>query len=327
MVISKKNMNAKAQKAAQLAPSFEDRLSIADAAIHPNSSAVKPPLPEITNVATKPSLLPAERVKGAKPQDVPIDLIDTNPFNARQIYRPERVAELANSIAAHGQEIPGIATSRGGRVVLVAGHYRLRALKQLGLPTMLLMVHDNLSDRDLYAMSYRENAERESQTSLDNAFAWKKLLDEGIYKSETEVAEATGMSLPNVNKTMAVLRLSNQTLEVLKQNPGQFALSSIYELVLYEEATDTVSGSKMAKRILDGDVGRADITEARLKLQNSKDRKRKETSRQYTITFEGKKAGVLKEWDSNKVSLEVLLTSPEQRLELVSMLKSKFKIS
>jgi ParB family chromosome partitioning protein len=36
----------------------------------------------------------------------------------------------------------------GGRYVLVAGHYRLAAIRQAGLPTMDVMVHDGLSDRD-----------------------------------------------------------------------------------------------------------------------------------------------------------------------------------
>ena len=327
MVISKKNMGVKAKQAAQQAPSFEDRLSLVDSATHPNTTNPEPvPVQNILEI--KPQVKFSEATtEGARPLHVPVELIDINPFNARHIYKPERVAKLASSIAAHGQEIPGVATKRGGRIILVAGHYRLRAIKQLGLPTMMLMVHDNLSDRDLYEMSYRENAYRESQTSLDNALAWKLLLDKNVYKSETDIAEATGMSLPNVNKTMAVLRLSNDTLDVLKQQPTQFALSSIYELVLFEEATDSASGTKMAKRILEGDIGRADIHDARVKIQNSKDRKRKETSRQYPIAFEGKKAGVLKEWDSNKVSFEVLLETTEQRHELVSLLKTRFKIT
>lgn len=327
MVISKKHMGVKAKQAAQQAPSFEDRLSLVDSAAHPNNTKPEPaPIHNIVQINPQVNFSEGATDE-ARPLHAPVELIDTNPFNARHIYKPERVAKLASSIAAHGQEVPGIATYRGGRIILAAGHYRLRAIKQLGLPTMMLMVHDNLSDRDLYEMSYRENAERESQTSLDNALAWKLLLEKNVYKSETDIAEATGMSLPNVNKTMAVFRLSNDTLEVLKQQPTQFALSSIYELVLFEEATDAASGTKMAKRILEGDIGRADIHDARVKLQNGKDRKRKETSRQYPIAIEGKKAGVLKEWDSNKVSFEVLLETPDQRHELVSLLKSKFKIA
>ncbi len=341
MAISKKNMGAKAEKAAQQAPSFVDRLSIVESAIHPNQETTKTRVLEQTQPAkefipTPINAVPYKSIAGigefvtsggAKVLEVSIELIDLNPFNARQIYKPERVAELAKSIAANGQEIPGIATLKNGRYVLVAGHYRLRAIKQLGLQKMLVLVHDNLSDRDLYAMSYRENAERESQTTLDNAMSWRTLLQQSIYKNETEIAEATGMSLPNINKTMAVLKLSKETLDVIQQEPSNFALSSLYELVQYEAVAGVASGVKMAKLILEGEVGRAEINDARAKLQTGKERKRKETSRQYTVQASGKKIGKLKEWDSGKVALELIFDEPEKRIQFVNMLKDQLKIA
>ena len=192
---------------------------------------------------------------------------------------------------------------------------------------MLVLVHNNLSDRDLYAMSYRENAERESQTTLDNAMSWRTLLDQGVYKSETEIAEATGLSLPNINKTMAVLKLSKETLDVIQQEPANFALSSLYELVQFEAVAGVASGVKMAKLILEGEVGRADINEARAKLQEGKERKRKETSRQYIVQASGKKIGKLKEWDSGKVALELVFDEPEKRIKFVNMLKEQLEIA
>ena len=340
MAISKKNMGAKAEKAAQQAPSFVDRLSIVENAIHPNQDETNTrpvETPQVKELVTAPtsqvlskSVVGLEEFvtsSGARVLEVPINLIDLNPFNARQIYKPERVAELAKSIAANGQEIPGIATLKKGRYVLVAGHYRLRAIKQLGLEKMLVLVHNNLSDRDLYAMSYRENAERESQTTLDNAMSWRTLLDQGVYKRETEIAEATGLSLPNINKTMAVLKLSKETLDVIQQEPANFALSSLYELVQFEAVAGVASGVKMAKLILEGEVGRADINEARAKLQEGKERKRKETSRQYIVQASGKKIGKLKEWDSGKVALELVFDEPEKRIKFVNMLKEQLEIA
>jgi hypothetical protein len=38
------------------------------------------------------------------------------------------------------------------------------------------MVYESLNDRELYSHSYRENAERETQTALDNALSWQLLL-------------------------------------------------------------------------------------------------------------------------------------------------------
>jgi ParB family chromosome partitioning protein len=333
MLISKKDMGSRAAKAAVMAPSIEDRLRQARDLVGshpvdetaPVSSSMGPAISALT--AIDPIYASAATVAGARLEVVSIDLIEANPYNARKIYRPERVSELAASIGAHGQEIPGIATLREGRYVLAAGHYRLRALKVLGAKTMAVMIHLGLSDRDLYAHSYRENAEREAQTALDNALSWRQLLDQGVYASETEIADATGMSLPNVNKTLAALRLSAPVLDVVKEDPKAFALSILYELALYEAAAGQAKSVAMAKQIGAGELSRREIIEARAQLDSPKERKRKETSRQYKIQREGQHIGSLKEWDSGKVALEVVLADPKDRAALVTELRERFSLA
>ncbi len=342
MAISKKDMSARAAKAGQMAPTIEDRLRHARdlASSHPadDGPALAASGPSISSgqsqamaaQLTASLSAPPEKVttaSGARLEVVPIDLIDPNPFNARKIYRPERVSELAASIGAHGQEIPGVATPRAGRYVLAAGHYRLRALKLVGIKVMALMIHDGLSDRELYAHSYRENAEREAQSSLDNALSWRELLDQGVYASETEIAEATSQSLPNVNKTLAALRLSPQVLDIVKEDPKVFALSALYELALYEGAAGATKTLAMARLVLAGNAGRKEIQEARALIDSPRERKRKETSRQYRIQRDGAQIGSLKEWDSGKVTLEVVLADAKDRTALVAALRERFGLA
>lgn len=321
-LISKEKMEDRAINAAMMAPSINDRLRHATemAEFHPiNEPNLKPKIVSQisdTNTSSKGQF-----------EIVSIDRITENPFNARKIYRPERVSELASSIAANGQEIPGIATIRNGQYILVAGHYRLRALKILGITTMTLMVYGELSDRELYAHSYRENAEREGQSGLDNALSWKELLTQKIYSSETEIAEATGISLPNVNKTLAVLRLSSLVLDVIKENPTSYPFSVLYDLVLYESLAGPAKTILMARQIAAGEISRRDLQAARAKIDSSKQRKRKETSRQYKIQVDGHQIGFLKEWDSGKVMFEVLMSDTKERSSLLAELRSKFKLT
>jgi len=370
MSISKKDMGARAIRAAQMAPSIEDRLRHARdlAAYHPadetpktifehqkeivnnnknselddlnkDNEIVKKKLDDNNNknsgvtdysgVSIPEHNTAGNRVitsAGGQLKLIPLEQIDPNPFNARKIYRTSRVSELAASIGAHGQEIPGVATVRGDRIVLAAGHYRLRALKMIGAKTMALMIHDGLSNRDLYAHSYRENAEREAQSALDNALSWRELLDQGVYASETEIAEVTGMSLPNVNKTMAALRLSVAVLDFIKEDPKTFAMSVLYELALYENVAGTVKALAIAKLVSTNDAGRKEIQEARANVESPRERKRKETSRQYKIQHEGQQIGSLKEWDSGKVILEIMLTDMKERSSLIAELKEKFNL-
>lgn len=289
MLISKKDMAARAARAASMAPNIEDRLRHARDMVssHPaedqGPTIFSPQAPQLQGaVETHQNAANAANSDehDARLEVVSIELIDQNPFNARKIYRASRVNELAASIGAHGQEMPGMATIRDGRYILAAGHYRLKALKLLTAKTMTLMVRENLSDRELYALSYRENAEREAQSSLDNALAWRDLIDQGVYTSESDIAEATSMSLPNVNKTMAALRLSTQLLDLVKEDPKPFAMSALYELALYEEAAGSVKALAIAKQVASGDAGRKEIQEARALVETPRERKRKETSRQ-----------------------------------------------
>jgi ParB family chromosome partitioning protein len=282
--------------------------------------------------APTPNVFPGvgRAVSGRSFVAVPVDLIDDNPYNARRIYKAERVAELGESIAAHTQQQPGIATIRDGRYVLCAGHYRKRAIKAKGIPTMDLIVHDAMTDRELYEASYRENQERETQTPMDNALAWQVLLEKQVYANETAIAEATGMSLSTVNRTLSLLKLSAPVLELVRGDPSSFSFSGLYELLQYEQAGgEPASAQRFAMQLGNGEIGRLEISEARKAIEAPKHRKLRNTARSdLKITAEeGEQIGKLKEWDDGRVLLEVTLADPRERNALMDELKTRFKIS
>jgi ParB family transcriptional regulator, chromosome partitioning protein len=256
--------------------------------------------------------------------EIALDRLVENPFNARRIYVEERIKELADSIKVSGQLIPGVATRHGKRYILVAGHYRMKAIKLAGLSTMKLMVHPALNDQDLYKISFKENDERNQQSPLDNALSWNNLIEKKVYLNESAIAEATGLSLANVNKTLAILRLSEPVLDLVRKNPQNYALSALYELVLLEQVAGLSATLMMAERIEAGEIGRKEVNALRLKYETPKERKRKETSRQHKIHVNGEQKGYIKEWDSGKVSFEVTLTDPFEREQLVEFLKGRF---
>jgi ParB family chromosome partitioning protein len=329
MNISRKNMSARAVAAADQAPTINDRLNHARdlVAMHPTASMSNDSPTTARRGFDQAETVGAEKGEGrGEYAEIPLELIDPNPYNARRVYRPERVREMMASIAAHGQEVPGMATIRNGRYVLASAHYRLQAHRGLGSKTMKLMIRQNMTDRELYESSYRENAERESQTPVDNALAWDVLLKEGVYSNETEIADATKQSLSNINKTLSVIRLSAPTLEFVKENASAFGLSVLYELVLLDKAAGTEKALALAKMVVAGDAGRKEIAEARTTIELPRKRKEKETSRQYKIKDGDQKVGTLKDWDSGKVVLEVVLTDKAARAALVSELRERFNL-
>lgn len=337
----REEMRSLASQAAANAPGIEERLSQARQMIasHPlraehGTENGSPPIVDQVqlqkgNTATSAGDSASVQLHVATPRGkyelVPLAEIVENPFNARKTYREARVTEMKASIAANGQETPGTATRRDGRVVLAAGHYRYKALTQLGAPYMGLMIIPGLSDRDLYEISYRENAEREDQSALDNALAWRTLLNDRIYQTEEDLAHAVGLSPANVNKTLAILRLTDAVLDLVKADPTSYPLSVLYELALFEPVGGTDRTLAFAKSVAAGDIGRQQIQDARSQIQNKPPRKGRETSRQYKIMVGDTSSGMLKEWPSGKVAFEVQIDDPAKRAEFVAELREKFK--
>ncbi|WP_426172576.1 ParB/RepB/Spo0J family partition protein [Pseudoduganella sp. R-34] len=332
MTIKKKDMASRAAAAAAATPALSDRFAHARAHAPHNPAAVDrevvapiPVIPEATPPA-QAHVSFTEKTDGSL-KLVDLDQIVENPFNARRVYLPTRIAELAASIGTHGQDIPGIATIRNGKYVLAAGHYRFKALSRINKP-MLLLIKPGLTDRQLYEISYRENQEREDQTTLDNALSWRDLLDRGIYTSETDLATATNISLPSINKTMATLNLKEEVLSIVREHPADFGISIIYELVLLQDVADIEVVVDAANGSREGRLSRDGITEIRKKLEVPKPGRRpKQTSRIYKIQQEGRAIGSMKTWDSGKVSLEVTLLDPNERHELITELQARFKLA
>lgn len=77
-------------------------------------------------------------------ETIPLPLIDPSPYQPRQVFADEPLAELAASLAAHGLQQP--ITVRWGpeqqRYELLAGERRLRAAQQLGWETIPALVRD-----------------------------------------------------------------------------------------------------------------------------------------------------------------------------------------
>ena len=250
-----------------------------------------------------------------------------NPYNARHIYRDERVKEMAITLAADGQLQPGLATMRNGRYLLAAGHYRYRGAKVAGIPTLKVILREEMTDRQLFELSYKENNEREGQSPLDDAISWTKALADGLYATEVDLSEANGISPSMINKTLAILKLPEEVLEEVKQAPNSFGLSVLYELLMFSQCATLEQTLTLAKQIRQGEISRRDIEVARRAIQEPKARKPREGARQYKIVGTPGQVGTIKEWDSGKVMLEVNFEDPAKRAELVAELCRRFGLT
>ncbi|RKP49750.1 ParB/RepB/Spo0J family partition protein [Pararobbsia silviterrae] len=279
---------------------------------------------------TAPAEVLAPKSDGRPLVKLPLDRVVDNPFNARQIYNHEVVKERAASIATHGQRVPALACEdwrRPGFYILIDGHYRKRAIQAAGKNEIECLIEPITSDIELYRMSFLLNAERNAQSSLDNALAWQRLLTEKKVDSEEALVELTGLSWGTVNKTLALLKLPANALDKLREHPAKFGVAVGYEVFLFAKSAPEEDVVTLMQRIVDEDLSSRELESLRKKRQAKPARKPKEVSRQYKIRSGNAQVGFIKEWDSGKVAFEVHLPDARERDALVEELKRRFTLS
>ncbi|HEY7824599.1 MAG TPA: ParB/RepB/Spo0J family partition protein, partial [Acidimicrobiia bacterium] len=138
--------------------------------------------------------------------EVPVDGIKPNPDQPRSRFDDESLAELAASIEEVGVLQPVVLSrSDDGALYLVAGERRWRAARQAGLTTIPAVVRGASGETTLIE-ALVENLQRQDLTPLEEAHAYKQLLEE-TGMNQDRVAERVGKSRPAVSNALRLLQL------------------------------------------------------------------------------------------------------------------------
>lgn len=155
------------------------------------------------------------------PVEIPIAEIVPNPFQPRREFSPESLEELAESIKTHGVLQPLLVRKVDGKHQLIAGERRLRAAKMAGLFTVPVVLKD-IDDRTAMEIALVENLQREDLNPLEEAEAYKKLMDE-FQLTQEEIAKTVGKSRSAITNTLRLLNLPEEVRDRLvekKITPG-----------------------------------------------------------------------------------------------------------
>ena len=137
--------------------------------------------------------------------DIPVDQIDVNPQQPRQVFDHEKLEELINSIKEYGLIQPLIVTKSGSRYELIAGERRLRSAKILEMKTVPCLVRE-ASEQQKLELALIENVQRQNLNPIEEAIAYQKLIDEFSLTQET-VAVKVGKSRAVVANALRLLSL------------------------------------------------------------------------------------------------------------------------
>jgi len=146
-------------------------------------------------------------------EQVPVDLIDPNPFQPRSTFPEDTLRELAESIRSSGVLQPILARRVDGKYQLIAGERRLRAARMAGLEVVPAVIRD-LGDRETLELAITENVMREDLNPIEVAHAYDSL-QERFHLSHDEIAARIGVNRSTVSNTLRLLRLPEQIQELV----------------------------------------------------------------------------------------------------------------
>jgi ParB family chromosome partitioning protein len=141
-------------------------------------------------------------------RDIPIDLLEPNPYQPRATIRTDPLDELVRSVRAHGILQPLLLRphpSTTGRYQIVAGERRWRAAQAAGLHTVPALVRV-LSDSDTAAAALVENLLREGLDPIEEAEGLARLMRE-FKHTQDAVSDIIGKSRSHVANTLRLLNL------------------------------------------------------------------------------------------------------------------------
>lgn len=151
-------------------------------------------------------------------EKIPLDEIIPNQLQPRQNFNEESLKELAQSIKRHGLAQPIVVTKlENGKYEIIAGERRYRACKMIGAKDIDAIVRKNINNEKKLAMALIENLQREDLNPVEQALAYKKLIDE--YKmNQSEIAEYCGKSRYAISNTLRLLELEEEILDALRNS-------------------------------------------------------------------------------------------------------------
>lgn len=156
--------------------------------------------------------------QGATVRQIPLDLLEPNPFQPRSSIEPAALAELTQSVRLRGILQPLLVRphpAEGGRFQIVAGERRWRAAGAAGLHEVPALVSE-MTDTEAAAVALVENLQRQDLNAIDEAEGYDRLLTQFQFTQEA-LGQAVGKSRSHVSNTLRLLNLPVTIREALRK--------------------------------------------------------------------------------------------------------------
>ena len=173
------------------------------------------------------SMIPPKRTARAQAQDsaanknanksgeviLKINDVEPNKNQPRRTFNEDSLIELSESIKQHGIVQPLVVAKQKDYYEIIAGERRWRAAKIAGLKEVPVIIKD-YSPQEIMEVALIENIQREDLNPIEEAKAYKNLIDEYNLKQD-QVAEKVSKSRTAVTNALRLLKLDDRVQEML----------------------------------------------------------------------------------------------------------------
>ena len=144
---------------------------------------------------------------------VKINQVEPNREQPRKEFDEDSLMELADSIKQFGILQPLLVQKKKDYYEIIAGERRWRAAKIAGIKEVPIIVKE-YTNQEIVEISLIENIQRENLNPIEEAMAYKRLLEEFSLKQD-EVAERVSKSRTAVTNSMRLLKLSPRVQQMI----------------------------------------------------------------------------------------------------------------
>lgn len=221
------------------------------------------------------SLISAEAVKSTKKDEtaqaetfVKITKVEPNREQPRKNFDEDALQELADSIKQYGLLQPILVQDRKEYYEIIAGERRWRAAKLAGLKEVPVIIKD-YTDREIMEISLIENIQREDLNPVEEALAYKRLLEE-FHLKQDELAERVSKSRTTITNSMRLLKLCDYVQQMIID--GKLTTGHARALISIENEEQQ---KQLAEQIFDETLSVREVEKRVKELLNPKEKKAK----------------------------------------------------
>ena len=243
--------------------------------------------------------------------EVDIDQLNPNLYQPRQDFDQGKMDELKESIKAHGIIQPIIVRESTQGYEVVAGERRLKAAKELGMKKIPVIIRQ-FNNLKTFEVALVENIQREDLNPIEQAFAFKRLVEE-FQLTHQELAAITGKSRAFISNTLRLLNLAEWVRKRVASGEISFGhakvLLSLEEKQVQQELGQKIIEQELSVRDLEKLVERwlkkkdKNLSSGRKKIQYFPELEKKLTTKlesKVNVKFSGKKGKITIEFYSNE---------------------------